>query len=131
MATDPGWRREGERRITLSGSWNLLVDKQRRRRLLRDFRRLKNPHGLHWNLSEIEALDSTGALVLWRAWDGRLPEHLDCREDQRHLFQRIAEAPPLRERGEPASRLARLGAGVMSVLQIAAGILLLLGQVIV
>ena len=132
MAMDPGWRREGDRRITLSGSWSLLVDKQRRRRLLRDFSRLEATHSYRWDLRQVDTLDSTGALVLWQAWNGRLPEHLDCREDQRHLFERIAEAPRLRVGvGEPANWLVRLGAGVMSVLQIAAGIFLLLGQVIV
>ena len=132
MATDPGWKREGDRRITLSGSWSLLVDRQRRRRLLRGFLQLDDPHRYLWDLRDVDALDSTGALVLWKAWDGRLPE-LDCREDQRHLFERIAEAPPLREAevGKPSSWLVRLGVEVMSVLKIGAGIFLLLGQVIV
>jgi phospholipid/cholesterol/gamma-HCH transport system permease protein len=129
MAVDPGWKREGDRRITLSGSWSLLVDRQRRRRLLRDLRRLKDPHGFHWNLSDVDALDSTGALVLWQAWQGRLPQHMECREDQRHLFERIAETAPLRESGRSANWLERLGAAVLSVLQIAAGLFLLLGQV--
>jgi len=133
MTTDPSWKREGDRHIALSGSWSLLVDKQRRRRLLRDFRQLKTPHSYRWDLRRVDAMDSTGALVLWKAWQGRLPEHLDCREDQRHLFERIAEAPPLRnsDGSEPANWLVRLGAGIVSVLQNFSGIFLLLGQVIV
>ena len=132
MATGPGWKREGDRCITLSGSWSLLVDRQRRRRLLRDFLQLDDPHSYRWDLREVDALDSTGALILWKAWEGRLPE-LDCREDQRHLFERIAQAPPLREAGvgKPSSWLVRLGIEVLSVLKIGAGIFLLLGQVIV
>jgi phospholipid/cholesterol/gamma-HCH transport system permease protein len=132
-ATAPRWHRESDGRIALSGSWNLLVDKQRRRRLLRDFRRLGPPHDYRWDLREVDALDSTGALVLWKAWQGRLPEQLDCRETQRHLFDRIAESPPLRDpaRSHPTSWLVRLGAGVVSVLKIAGGILLLFGQLMV
>lgn len=131
-ATAPRWQREDDGRITLSGSWNLLVDRQRRRRLLRDFRRLKTPHSLRWDLRQIDALDSTGALVLWKAWQRHLPEHLDCHESQRHLFERIAESSPLRNpHGHPATGLVRLGAGVVSVLKIVAGILLLFGQLMV
>ncbi|HET6912949.1 MAG TPA: ABC transporter permease [Rhodanobacteraceae bacterium] len=132
-ASHPAWKREGERRIALSGSWSLLVDRQRRRRLLREFRRLKAPRDYRWDLREVEALDSTGALVLWKAWEGRFPEQLDCREDQRHLLQRIADTPPLRRPAhfKPGNWLERLGAGVLSVLEIGGGILLLLGQLMV
>jgi phospholipid/cholesterol/gamma-HCH transport system permease protein len=131
-APAPRWQREDDGRITLSGSWTLLVDKQRRRRLLRAFRRLGAPHDYRWDLRDIDSLDSTGALVLWKAWQGRLPEQLDCRENQRHLFDRIAESSPLHDpRSHPASWLVRLGADVLSVLKIAAGILLLLGQLMV
>lgn len=128
----PSWRRESDGRITLSGSWDLLVDKQRRRRLLRDFRRLGAPEDYRWDLRQIESLDSTGALVLWKAWHGRLPGQLDCHENQRHLFDRIAESSPLRApRGRPSNWLVRLGAGVVSVVEVAVGILLLLGQLMV
>src|SRR5690242_5909179 len=131
-AKAPRWQRESDGRIALSGAWNLLVDKQRRRRLLRDFRRLGAPHDYRWDLRQIDSLDSTGALVLWKAWQGRLPEQLDCRESQRHLFERIANAPSLRDpRTHPASWLVRLGIGVVSVLKIAAGILVLFGQLMV
>jgi len=131
-APAPRWRRESDGSITLSGSWNLLVDRQRRRRLLRDFRRLGAPHEHRWDLREIDTLDSTGALVLWKVWQGRLPEQLDCRENQRHLFERIAESPPLHDpRRHPASWLSRFGAELLSALTIAAGILLLAGQIMV
>lgn len=131
-AKAPRWQRESDGRIALSGSWSLLVDRQRRRRLLRDFRRLGAPHDYRWDLREVDALDSTGALVLWKAWQRRLPEQLDCHDNQRHLFERIAQSSPLRDpRAHPVSWLVRLGAGVVSVLKIAAGILLLFGQLMV
>jgi phospholipid/cholesterol/gamma-HCH transport system permease protein len=129
-ASGPAWKREGEARITLSGSWNLLVDKQRRRRLLRQFRRLGSPGDYCWDLQHVESLDSTGALVLWRAWQGRLPDQLACSDEQRHLFQRLEDMPAL---GRPARTgslywLDRLGAGIIAVLATAAGIFLLVGQ---
>jgi phospholipid/cholesterol/gamma-HCH transport system permease protein len=136
-ASGPVWKREGNARIALSGSWNLLVDKRRRRRLLREFRQLASPDDYCWDLQHVEALDSTGALVLWRAWDGRLPSQIDCNDDQRHLFERLADTPPFdtpagnQSTGGPANWLDRLGSGVLSVLKTGGGILLLTGQLMV
>ena len=129
-ASGPAWKRDGEARITLSGSWILLVDKQRRRRLFRQFRRLGSPGDYCWDLQHVEALDSTGALVLWRVWQGRLPDRLACSDEQRHLFARLADVPPL---GKPARTgslhwLDRLGAGIIAVLATGGGIFLLIGQ---
>jgi phospholipid/cholesterol/gamma-HCH transport system permease protein len=129
-ASEPAWKREGEARITLSGSWNLLVDKQRRRRLLREFRRLGSPGDYCWDLHQVDALVSTGALVVWRVWQGRLPERLACNDDQRHLFKRLADMPALDEPARTGSLhwLERLGAGILAVLATGGGILLLVGQ---
>lgn len=57
------------------------------------------PDALGWDLRRVAALDSAGALILWRAWNRKLPA--DCRMDTRHrrLFEywieqdRAARAP--------------------------------------
>lgn len=38
-------------------------------------------------------------MMLWQIWRGRLPDRLDCNEDQRHLFERIATPPPIDRAG--------------------------------
>lgn len=129
-ASEPAWKREGEARITLFGSWILLVDKQRRRRLFRQFRRLGSPGDYCWDLQQVDALDSTGALVLWKVWKGRLPDRLACSDEQRHLFTQLGEMPPL---GQPARTgslhwLDRLGAGIIAVLATGGGMFVLVGQ---
>ncbi|HET9819394.1 MAG TPA: ABC transporter permease, partial [Rhodanobacteraceae bacterium] len=135
-ASGPAWKREGDTRIALSGSWNLLVDKRRRQRLLREFRRLAPPDDYCWDLQHVEALDSTGALVLWKAWDGQLPREIDCNEDQRRLFERLADTPPLtspsgnQAPGWLSGWLDRFGSGALSVLKTGGG-LLLIGQLMV
>jgi phospholipid/cholesterol/gamma-HCH transport system permease protein len=45
-----------------------------------------------WDLRAIEALDSTGALLLWRAWGGRQPA-LEATASQRELLERVAALP--------------------------------------
>ena len=130
IAPDPAWIRESDARIALTGSWSLLVDKRRRRRLLRQLEDLDSPRGYCWDLQQVEALDSTGALVLWKAWDGQLPDQLDCSDDQRHLFKRLADAAPLSEpsRNTPTRVLERFGAGVLTVLKTGGGMFTLVGQ---
>lgn len=129
-AAGPAWKREDDARITLSGSWNLLVDKQRRRRLFREFRRLGSPRDYCWDLQQIDVLDSTGALVLWKVWNRELPDRLDCSEEQRHLFERLAEMTPVGDPARVASlhRIERLGGGILAVLGTGAGIFVLVGQ---
>lgn len=41
----------------------------------------------HWDLCSVNALDSAGALLLWRAWGRRFPASLEMRDEHRHLFE--------------------------------------------
>lgn len=108
------------------------MDERRRQRLFREFAQIGPPLDYLWDLQQVDALDSTGALFLWKVWNGRLPERLDCSEDQRHLFARLANVPPLREPTRPtaADRLDRMGGGILMVLDTAAGIAALAGQLL-
>lgn len=45
----------------------------------------------HWDLCSVTALDSAGALMLWRAWGRRFPAHLEMRDEHRHLFARWSQ----------------------------------------
>lgn len=128
----PGWKHDGNGGIVLLGAWSLLVDERRRQRLLRELEQLDSPRDNHWVLHDMDTFDSTGALLLWQLWGGRLPDRLDCTEAQRNLFEWLAGMEPLTEpppRGGE-SRLERLGAGVLLVLHSGGGILLLQGQLI-
>lgn len=131
-ASEPAWQREDGARIRLTGSWNLLVDARRRQRLFREFLALGSPRAYAWDLQRVDALDSTGALVLWQVWQGRLPDRIDCSDDQRHLFQRLAATPPLdAARGEARIPwLARFGAGIVTLLRTTGGIATLAGQLL-
>ncbi|HET7300917.1 MAG TPA: ABC transporter permease [Oleiagrimonas sp.] len=129
--SDPAWQRDDNARIVLSGSWSLLVDKHRRQTLLRGFEELNSPCECRWDLRQVDSLDSTGTLLLWELWNGRLPEHLDCSDDQRHLFTWLADTAPLAD--DPShhastGRLERLGVGIMEVLKTGGGIFVLAGQ---
>lgn len=133
---NPGWEvrdADGGREIRLHGSWNLLSIARAGRAFSNALAGLAPRTADRWNLEGITALDSAGALLLWRTWGNRYPEHLSWREDQRSWFRHLAELPPP-EAPPPLhirDLLVRLGGAIAHLFSHSAGILLLLGQLIV
>lgn len=76
----------------LGGAWNLrgLALAPGLRRQLQACAADK---ALAWDLRGVEALDSAGALLLWRAWGEALPENLLCQPEHTRQFQRWAQHP--------------------------------------
>lgn len=95
-------------------------------------RELGRRDAVSWNCLAIEALDSVGALLLWRSWGRKLPELLLMRPEHLHIFERIAAAdrepaavvPPR----SPFESLIVLGAGVLAVMRQVRDFVALLGQ---
>jgi phospholipid/cholesterol/gamma-HCH transport system permease protein len=87
-------QQKNARIIRLRGTWTLLS--------LKDHpflaKELKACQGLptpHWQLEEIETLDSAGAFVIWQAWDKTMPEDIQLKPDHQNLFKRWQECPPI------------------------------------
>jgi phospholipid/cholesterol/gamma-HCH transport system permease protein len=69
-----------------------------------------------WNLSDVERLDSLGAVILWRAWGDRLPVLLDADSHVRAMLETVpvlgsrAERLPVRpSRLDPLIACGRAG----------------------
>lgn len=77
------------RQVTLHGAWNLAGITATRVELLPRLAALCSDRQLSWVCSEIEVMDSAGAMALWRAWGHQLPEALVARPDQLRMFERI------------------------------------------
>ncbi|MFA6312852.1 MAG: ABC transporter permease [Sterolibacterium sp.] len=97
-------RADGGREARLSGRWtlNMLAP------LIDSLRQTLEQHAaapeVTWNCLDIEALDSAGAILLWRTWCRRLPGPLLARPEQLRIFEHLADAdrqPPAR--GVPRS----------------------------
>ncbi len=89
---------DGQRGVLLSGSWTLIA-------LGGNIKGLESQVAAqtdvpHWNLLQVDALDSAGAVLLWRAWGRKLPAQLTARPEHLHLFERLSfvllqkEVPP-------------------------------------
>lgn len=126
-------REEDRTWVRVGGHWTLIADPAGRERARQALEELDQPARMGWDLRDVEALDSAGALLLWRWWGRDYPADLRCHEHQRSYFQRFADLS--RWTVEPPDRwwhpLVRIGQGVRDASCTAAGIVLLLGQILV
>ena len=87
-----------------------------------------------WDLRELQRLDSFGATLLWRAWGGRWPEHLQLSSAQRSIFSRVAQHAlqglPAVPRQSATDGLAQLGWQLLSFGRHLTAMLGLLGQLL-
>ncbi len=90
---------DGRRWLRLSGHWKLTTLAPRYRRMAAELADHGRDGALGWDIRGIGALDSVGALMLWRAWGRRLPERLASRPEQTPIFDRISAAARAPERG--------------------------------
>src|SRR5882762_7367351 len=84
-------RESGERVITLAGDWTLASLRSSVARVWKTLKSVAADPRLTWDLRRIGALDSTGALLIWRADALLRPEH-------EQILRRVAAVPPI----EPA-----------------------------
>ena len=85
----------GERVVVLSGDWTLTA---LRPVVGRSFKALKSASAdptLKWDLRQIETLDSTGGLLIWRAWGGDRRSSTQFKKEHAAIFERIAAVPPV------------------------------------
>jgi phospholipid/cholesterol/gamma-HCH transport system permease protein len=83
--------REGGRVVRLSGRWTLATTSQRATELADELSRLADPAN-SWDCLSLEAIDSAGAILLWRAWGRELPLQLSIKPEHWRVFERIDAA---------------------------------------
>ncbi|HTH45289.1 MAG TPA: ABC transporter permease [Oxalicibacterium sp.] len=88
---------------------------------------------VHWDLSQIEALDTIGAQLLWNAWGRQRPSQLTLPPQYENFFQRLQEAGPLLLKKPPKQHwyaLARLKQFKLDMIDHALGFIGLIGQLV-
>jgi phospholipid/cholesterol/gamma-HCH transport system permease protein len=115
-------RHAGEHRgVALSGQWTTLGLARRVSGLKTDLARHSADPDVWWDLSRLENLDQTGALLLWRAWGRVLPKNPGIPARLCAYFTRLSEKPAqARERSEAGPRILRavegLGRGLIGLI---------------
>jgi phospholipid/cholesterol/gamma-HCH transport system permease protein len=80
--------REGGRNVRLSGRWTLATTSRRVVALAEELGRVADPTS-SWDCLEVEAIDSAGAMLLWRAWGRSMPAELSIKPEHWRVFERI------------------------------------------
>lgn len=120
--------------IVLSGDWTTLGLAARLAHLKHELARSMTHPRISWDLSRLDKLDHTGALLLWRVWGRSLPERLVVSTAFKEYFTRLPAAPdsdgarPARRRTAQAIEL--LGKGALNFLDQLRDLVWLLGRVL-
>jgi phospholipid/cholesterol/gamma-HCH transport system permease protein len=124
----------GRQTLTLAGRWTLRALSGAEGDWRRWLATSESRRDASWNCMGIEALDSTGALLLWRAWGRRLPEVLLIRPEHQRIFERIAaadrEPPAVGVPRSPFEGLIVLGGAALAVGRHVRAFVALLGQLV-
>lgn len=118
--------------IELSGRWTLVGLAPQMAQLRHA---VEQTPQRRWNLDGITALDTYGALLLWRRWGRVLPPDASIPADFAGLFERLGQFAAAAPAGRPPFSLARLlrglGHGVLKVAGHGIGFIALLGQLMI
>jgi len=119
--------------VELAGAWTLSALHADAAAMQRELASLSRPE-MHWDLRAVVALDEFGALLLWRAWKWRLPSSILMRPEQEARFAKLpagASPPRTRHRPQPLDLVQAAGRSAISILEQAAGLARLLGELII
>ena len=97
---------QGHCEIQLSGRWTLARLAPRIDTLTQTLGTHAQRTSVSWNAQAIEMLDSTGALLLWRAWGRRLPDQLQLAPEHLRIIERIAAVQEEESAAHAGSSLA-------------------------
>jgi phospholipid/cholesterol/gamma-HCH transport system permease protein len=89
---DVAVRADGGRNVSLAGRWTLAAMADSAEGIAEQLAPLTGGDGTSWDCTTVEALDSAGAMLLWRAWSRRMPDLLLAKPEQLRVFERIAAA---------------------------------------
>ncbi|HLA34211.1 MAG TPA: ABC transporter permease [Rhodocyclaceae bacterium] len=120
----------GRRRVGLYGRWTLAATMETAAALADELRRYDGEQ-VDWDGRALEALDSAGALLLWRAWGRRRPASLRLREEHRRVFERLEAlptTPPPVRRVSPLAGVIALGALTLTFVRHAVDFIALIGR---
>jgi phospholipid/cholesterol/gamma-HCH transport system permease protein len=119
--------------VRLAGDWTLEALARHLKALSRSLAEYGADRRLGWDLTAIERLDSTGALLIWRAWGRERPPRLALKPEHEAAFRQLATVPRAPPRGRQRNflePLAVLGRQEATFLDNALGFIALIGYLV-
>ncbi|TRZ54828.1 MAG: ABC transporter permease [Rhodocyclaceae bacterium] len=125
---------DGGRKVLLAGRWTLNMLAPLLDGLRPALAEQATVEGTTWNCLDIEALDSAGAILLWRAWQRRLPGLLLARPEQLRIFEHLEDTdhqPPAHQvPHSPFEAAITIGGGVLRFWHSLVDFITLVGQLL-
>ena len=115
----------------LSGTWTLAVVGHEINALQIALAALAANADMRWDCSGIDAFDSTGAMLLWRAWGRKLPASVQLQAEHQRIFARLAATDAAAQEASETTTfvwLRRTGALVLDLKAHLVDFVALLGQ---
>lgn len=94
-------RNDGWREVVLSGEWTLVKLTPLLKSLSDELVQHAASSDVSWNCLDIETMDSSGAMLLWRTWRRGLPAVLQARPEHLCIFERIGSTDRQPRPGPP------------------------------
>lgn len=119
--------------VELKGSWNLRAINDSAS-IVRELNRFVEDFECAWNLTEIDALDSSGSWLLWKTWGGEFPVNVQMKPEHKRLFERwqaFNYEPPKEKQKNLALLIASVNKIVMAFYAHVLNSLMLLGQLLI
>lgn len=88
----------GERIVALTGNWTLAELQHSVESAWKSLKAAAKDPTFAWDLRDVGALDSTGAMLIWRAWGGRRHRSALLRTEHEPILARLAEVPVVEAR---------------------------------
>jgi phospholipid/cholesterol/gamma-HCH transport system permease protein len=127
--------RDSDAGIVLTGDWTTLSLARRYEDIKHALSEVASESGLTWDLSELQHLDLTGAVLLWRVWGRSLPEKAVIPTALTEWFTHLGSVQtpgPIRSSREGAPRrfVGRVGQGTLDFAQEVREIVWLVGRLV-
>jgi phospholipid/cholesterol/gamma-HCH transport system permease protein len=99
----PTLKLEGTRNAIAAGCWQVraLTDPSVMQSLAAALKSVPDAGTMHWDLSQVDALDYIGAQALWNAWGKKRPSQLTLPPQYENFFQRLEQAGDLKIKRPP------------------------------
>ncbi len=81
--------------VVLSGDWTLAALRTSIGGISKALKSVSTDPTLKWDLRQIDSLDSTGALLIWRTWGGDRRRTALLKPEHSAILDRIAAVPPV------------------------------------
>ncbi len=84
---------DGNTRLVLKGDFTLIALEQPLQLLTKELAIYAENKAVHWDLTEVDQIDTAGIVLLWQIWGGCRPDHLRLRAEQENSLQKLEKLP--------------------------------------